>query len=227
MRIKVLHKRNIILTGHFKNGSFLKLCFAFNFVLPYRPMFGRDLDLFNHELVVAIRGYYNSSQCRCWRGYIWSRGRWTRDRTMCGCVIITRYKSVFNILWPIILLPLSVTHTASSSYLRAFDAIHSVELFWLAFHWHSFFQFLKECVRRRVMKSVIANPYCSEAAAKDAMEAVWDVCYNDTQPFDRAPWKIIMAISSTEKRTHSSKFNGAMPERETCFLPQNFGLHKL
>ncbi|KAJ0111421.1 hypothetical protein Patl1_02891 [Pistacia atlantica] len=44
-----------------------------------------------------------------------------------------------------------------------------------------------DCVRRRVMKSVIANPYCSEAAAKDAMEAVWDVCYNDTQPFDRAP----------------------------------------
>ncbi|XP_044467155.1 mitochondrial inner membrane protease ATP23-like isoform X2 [Mangifera indica] len=45
----------------------------------------------------------------------------------------------------------------------------------------------QDCVRRRVMKSVIANPHCSEAAAKDAMEAVWDVCYNDTQPFDRAP----------------------------------------
>ncbi|CAL5370478.1 unnamed protein product [Camellia sinensis] len=45
----------------------------------------------------------------------------------------------------------------------------------------------QDCVRRRVMKSVIANPYCSEAAAKDAMEAVWDVCYNDTKPFDRAP----------------------------------------
>lgn len=45
----------------------------------------------------------------------------------------------------------------------------------------------QECVRRRVMKSVMSNPYCSEAAAKDAMEAVWDVCYNDTKPFDRAP----------------------------------------
>ncbi|PNS96514.1 hypothetical protein POPTR_017G120800v4 [Populus trichocarpa] len=45
----------------------------------------------------------------------------------------------------------------------------------------------QECVRRRVMKSVIANPHCSEAAARDAMEAVWDVCYNDTRPFDRAP----------------------------------------
>ncbi|EOY02596.1 hypothetical protein QUC31_018089 [Theobroma cacao] len=45
----------------------------------------------------------------------------------------------------------------------------------------------QDCVRRRVMKSVTANPYCSEAAAKDAMEAVWDICYNDTKPFDRAP----------------------------------------
>ncbi|KAH7846951.1 hypothetical protein Vadar_020059 [Vaccinium darrowii] len=45
----------------------------------------------------------------------------------------------------------------------------------------------QECVRRRAMKSVTANPYCSESAAKDAMEAVWDVCYNDTKPFDRAP----------------------------------------
>ncbi|KAK4754865.1 hypothetical protein SAY87_008622 [Trapa incisa] len=45
----------------------------------------------------------------------------------------------------------------------------------------------QDCVRRRVMKSLGSNPYCSEAASKDAMEAVWDVCYNDTQPFDRAP----------------------------------------
>ena len=42
------------------------------------------------------------------------------------------------------------------------------------------------------MKSVIMNPYCSETAAKDAMEAVWDVCYNDTQPFDRAPWNMLI-----------------------------------
>ncbi|KAL6558932.1 hypothetical protein OROMI_019282 [Orobanche minor] len=45
----------------------------------------------------------------------------------------------------------------------------------------------QDCVRRRVMKSVRGNPYCSEAAAKDAMESVWDICYNDTKPFDRAP----------------------------------------
>ncbi|KAF3656150.1 putative MLP-like protein 34-like [Capsicum annuum] len=45
----------------------------------------------------------------------------------------------------------------------------------------------QECVRRRVMKSMAGNPYCSESASKDAMEAVWDVCYNDTKPFDRAP----------------------------------------
>lgn len=37
------------------------------------------------------------------------------------------------------------------------------------------------------MKSLVSNPNCPEAAAKDAMEAVWDTCYNDTQPFDRAP----------------------------------------
>lgn len=45
----------------------------------------------------------------------------------------------------------------------------------------------QDCVKRRVIKSVMGNPYCSEAAAKDAMEAVWDTCYNDTRPFDRAP----------------------------------------
>ncbi|GLT33169.1 hypothetical protein SLA2020_077800 [Shorea laevis] len=45
----------------------------------------------------------------------------------------------------------------------------------------------QECIKRRAMKSVTSNPFCSEAAAKDAVEAVWDVCYNDTQPFDRAP----------------------------------------
>ncbi|KAK9053974.1 hypothetical protein SSX86_025049 [Deinandra increscens subsp. villosa] len=45
----------------------------------------------------------------------------------------------------------------------------------------------QDCVRRRVMKSLANNPYCSKAAAKDAMEAVWDTCYNDTKPFDRAP----------------------------------------
>ncbi|XP_043709000.1 mitochondrial inner membrane protease atp23-like [Telopea speciosissima] len=45
----------------------------------------------------------------------------------------------------------------------------------------------EQVIRRRVMKSLSGNPYCPEAAAKDAMEAVWDVCYNDTKPFDRAP----------------------------------------
>ncbi|KAL3347493.1 hypothetical protein AABB24_021259 [Solanum stoloniferum] len=45
----------------------------------------------------------------------------------------------------------------------------------------------QECVKRRVMKSMSGNPNCSETASKDAMEAIWDVCYNDTKPFDRAP----------------------------------------
>jgi hypothetical protein len=38
--------------------------------------------------------------------------------------------------------------------------------------------------------SVKNNPYCSEGAAKDAIDAVWDICYNDTRPFDRAPWNL-------------------------------------
>ncbi|KAI0524455.1 hypothetical protein KFK09_003825 [Dendrobium nobile] len=45
----------------------------------------------------------------------------------------------------------------------------------------------QECVRRRALKSVKNNPYCSEAAAKDAIAAVWDICYEDTSPFERAP----------------------------------------
>ena len=49
------------------------------------------------------------------------------------------------------------------------------------------FFFPKECIKRRVLKSLRGNPYSSEVAAKDAMEAVWDTCYNDTKPFDRAP----------------------------------------
>jgi len=42
-------------------------------------------------------------------------------------------------------------------------------------------------VRRRVLESLSANPSCSGFAAEDSLEAVWDICYNDTQPFDRAP----------------------------------------
>ncbi|KAH6756074.1 Ku70-binding family protein [Perilla frutescens var. hirtella] len=45
----------------------------------------------------------------------------------------------------------------------------------------------QECLRRRVLQFLAANPNCSEIGAKDAMEAVWDICYNDTKPFDRAP----------------------------------------
>ncbi|KAL5720624.1 Mitochondrial inner membrane protease atp23 [Ranunculus cassubicifolius] len=45
----------------------------------------------------------------------------------------------------------------------------------------------QECVKRRALLSVMNNPHCSEAAARDAVEAVWDTCYNDTKPFDRAP----------------------------------------
>ncbi|XP_042014588.1 mitochondrial inner membrane protease ATP23-like isoform X1 [Salvia splendens] len=45
----------------------------------------------------------------------------------------------------------------------------------------------QECVGRRVMQSLASNPNCSETGAKDATEAVWNICYNDTEPFDTVP----------------------------------------
>ncbi|KAK7266840.1 hypothetical protein RIF29_19497 [Crotalaria pallida] len=45
----------------------------------------------------------------------------------------------------------------------------------------------QECIRRRVLESLSSNPNCAGSVAKDSMEAVWDICYNDTDPFDRAP----------------------------------------
>ncbi|KAK4417405.1 Mitochondrial inner membrane protease ATP23 [Sesamum alatum] len=44
-----------------------------------------------------------------------------------------------------------------------------------------------ECVRRRATRSVRGNPRCSEIITKLAMQSVWDTCYNDTKPFDKAP----------------------------------------
>ncbi|KQJ83202.1 mitochondrial inner membrane protease ATP23 isoform X1 [Brachypodium distachyon] len=44
-----------------------------------------------------------------------------------------------------------------------------------------------ECVKRRALLSVNLNPNCSEKASEDAVKAVWDICYNDTRPFDKAP----------------------------------------
>ncbi|KAH6830514.1 Ku70-binding family protein [Perilla frutescens var. hirtella] len=45
----------------------------------------------------------------------------------------------------------------------------------------------QECVRRRVLQSLASNPNCSELGAKYAMESVWNICYNDTKPFDKVP----------------------------------------
>lgn len=46
----------------------------------------------------------------------------------------------------------------------------------------------KACVRRRAQLSVEANPYCpSEDAARLAVNAVFDSCYDDTAPFDHHP----------------------------------------
>nr|GMD54740.1 mitochondrial inner membrane protease ATP23-like [Ipomoea batatas] len=43
------------------------------------------------------------------------------------------------------------------------------------------------CVKRRVVNSMTGtNTNCSKIAATIAMEVVWDTCYNDTAPFDKA-----------------------------------------
>lgn len=44
----------------------------------------------------------------------------------------------------------------------------------------------QECVRRRAVLSVAANPHCpSNAAATEAVTTVWKSCFNDTRPFER------------------------------------------
>ena len=45
----------------------------------------------------------------------------------------------------------------------------------------------KACVRRRAELSVGMNPYCGGAKARAAVDAVFDTCFKDTQPFDRIP----------------------------------------
>ncbi|KAI0652369.1 peptidase M76 family-domain-containing protein [Trametes meyenii] len=43
----------------------------------------------------------------------------------------------------------------------------------------------QECVRRRAVLSVRANPACpDEATAERAVNEVWESCFNDTRPFD-------------------------------------------
>ncbi|KAI0718932.1 peptidase M76 family-domain-containing protein [Cerioporus squamosus] len=43
----------------------------------------------------------------------------------------------------------------------------------------------QECVRRRAVLSVRANPACpDQAAAEKAVNEVWESCFNDTRPFD-------------------------------------------
>ncbi|KAI0375513.1 hypothetical protein BV20DRAFT_1040875 [Pilatotrama ljubarskyi] len=43
----------------------------------------------------------------------------------------------------------------------------------------------QECVRRRAVLSVRANPACpDQATAERAVNEVWESCFNDTRPFD-------------------------------------------
>jgi inner membrane protease ATP23 len=44
------------------------------------------------------------------------------------------------------------------------------------------------CVRRRAILSVTANPFCpSPADAEKAVNAVWDICIADLEPFGAVP----------------------------------------
>ncbi|KAL9323716.1 hypothetical protein ACSQ67_008573 [Phaseolus vulgaris] len=78
----------------------------------------------------------------------------------------------------------SVNQVVIRELIHAFDDCRGANLDWTDCAHHAC---TEECVRRRVLESLSANPNCSGFAAKDSLEAVWDVCYNDTQPFDRAP----------------------------------------
>lgn len=43
----------------------------------------------------------------------------------------------------------------------------------------------QECVRRRAIESVSANPNCpDEATARKVVNEVWESCFKDTRPFD-------------------------------------------
>ncbi|CUM64019.1 uncharacterized protein PRCAT00001607001 [Priceomyces carsonii] len=44
----------------------------------------------------------------------------------------------------------------------------------------------QECIKRRAILSVSANPACkNEEEAKKAVNSVWQSCFNDTRPFER------------------------------------------
>ena len=45
----------------------------------------------------------------------------------------------------------------------------------------------QKCVKRRALLSVMGNPNCDEIKAKMAVDKVFDVCYQDTAPFEYAP----------------------------------------
>lgn len=44
----------------------------------------------------------------------------------------------------------------------------------------------QDCIRRRAVISVAANPHCKdEATAQEVVDTVWKSCFNDTRPFER------------------------------------------
>jgi len=46
----------------------------------------------------------------------------------------------------------------------------------------------KKCVRRRALESLAGNPNCPKDKAEEALDAVWDRCIKDTEPFGSVPF---------------------------------------
>ena len=47
----------------------------------------------------------------------------------------------------------------------------------------------KRCIRRRALLSVALNPMCSGTAeAESAVDRAWEICSQDTAPFEKVPW---------------------------------------
>ncbi|KAF9201625.1 Mitochondrial inner membrane protease atp23 [Haplosporangium sp. Z 27] len=102
-----------------------------------------------------------------------------QEHTMIHEMIHMYDHCVFNVEWG------NLRHHACSE-IRA--AALSGDCNWTREIRRGFYTFTKqhqECVKRRAILSVQANPNCpSRAAAEKAVNAVFESCYNDTRPFD-------------------------------------------
>lgn len=124
------------------------------------------LHSFDHHSLqyVQIRASFLSGDCHYMREYL--RGQ----RNLRG------HETVSFLL---LLLVFYVSHWSV--------CVHLHNSFWL-------YSLLKECVRRRAASSVSKDPRCTEYLTKLALDSVWDICYNDTKPFDKVPWYSLLVV---------------------------------